>query len=47
MGILGGNFFEKKFPPNPFQKTLYWETILRKVQICREDDYGGTLGYCG
>jgi len=24
-GILGENFFSKKFSPNPFQKTLNWE----------------------
>ena len=41
--FLGENFFEKKFSPNPFQKTLYWKGILdivmaefiKGLELCR------------
>ena len=33
--IIGENFFEKKFSPNPFQKTLYY----KRDKVCADLKY--------
>ena len=42
MNFLGENFFEKKFSPNPFQKTFQLGKV--NYSLCRADKK--TVGYC-